>query len=232
MYVIDSQYDNLTIPASYRQNYQIDIIDSGTVTYKIISGKSAKVSASGNIEPAGTVYYYNGGLGTTVSTGAEGEIAKVEYDYDNTTIIEARTKNKVFQYAITIKNYAQTYAEQVMDSYIEKNITTSMTNREKLNKIAEFPCQYDYSGHYSSATSMIINGRGDCWASTDAIIKLSRKIGFEAKRRDSRNDPGAGSGHINALVKVDDKWYIVDAGYDGLVPRIYTIIEQSEYEEN
>lgn len=231
LYAINSRYDNLTIPDSYRQNYQIDLVDSRTVTYKTISGKRAKVSDSGYIEPAGTVFYYYGGWGTTVSTGAEGEIARVEYDYDDTTMIEACTENEVFQYIVTIKNYAQTYAEQVMDSYIEKNITDSMTNREKLNKIAEFPCQYDYSARYSSAISMIINGGGDCWASTDAIIELSRKIGFEAKSRDGRNDPGAESGHMNALVKVDDKWYIVDAGYVGSAPRTYTI-EQSEDKEN
>ncbi len=228
LYAIDSQNSKLEIPSNYSQKYQIKLPEAGTAVYRIVSGKSAQVSDTGLITPVCTTYYWNGNLGSTVSSGAEGERTTKEYRY-GTTILEAKVKQNIYRYIITVNNNARTYTDQVMDAYIAKHITPSMTNREKLDKIAEFPCQYDYSADRSSAIGMVIDGGGDCWASTDAIIWLCKKVGFAARVRDGRGDAGTGSGHMNALAKVDDQLYIVEAGYNEKAPRAYRITTVDEY---
>lgn len=229
LYAIDSVNARLVIPPSYEQQYQINLSSEGTTTYKVIQGESATVSENGCIHPAATVYYWNGNVGSTVSTGAEGETSTIRYTYDEQTVIEASVNRKVYRFVVTVKNYAQVYADQVMDAYLSENITDSMTNMEKLKKIAEFPCKYDYSVERQSVVGMIIDGGGDCWASTDAIVELCKKVGLDARSRDGRGDPGAGSGHMNARVKIEGKLYIVEAGYNERAPRHYKIMEEDEY---
>lgn len=229
LYALNSSYaEKLKIPSSYKQSYQINVSGGGTAAYQIISGNSVTVSSEGLVKPKSTTWYWNGNVGSTSSTGAAGEIKTVEYEY-GTSVIEVKTSKETYKVSVTVKNYAAKYAEDAIDKYIAQNIESTMTNMEKLEKIAYFPCRYDYSPYYSSAVSMIVFGGGDCWASTDAIIWMCEKIGFEARVRDGRGDPGAGSGHMNALVKVDGKFYVVEAGYVGYAPRMYSIYEEAEY---
>ena len=230
LYAVDSSYDQLVIPEDYKQQYQIHLPNSGNVSYRVVEGDSATVSKDGCIKPAGTVYYWNGNIGTTVSTGAEGETSTIEYTYDRRTVIEATVNKDVYRFVVVVKDYATIYADQIMDAYLSSHITDSMTNMEKLQAIAEFPCQYDYSAEHSGVIGMVIYGGGDCWASTDAIECLCEKAGLDARSRDARSDPGAGNGHMNAVVKIDGELYIVEAGYDEEAPRHYNIREEEEYD--
>lgn len=228
LYAVDSGYSKLTIPATYMQKYQIQLQNTGKSSYYVVKGDSATVSNTGLITPVATTYYWDGNVGSTISSGKEGETTSVCYNYE-TTVIEAKVNDKIYRYTVTVNNYAKLYADNVMNTYLSQNITSSMTNMEKLKKIAEFPCQYNYSSERSSAIGMIVFGGGDCWASTDAILKLCKKVGLKARARDAHNDPGAGSGHMNVIVKVDEKLYIVEAGYDETAPRRYDIEETAEY---
>lgn len=218
----------ISIPASCPTEYQINLPEAGTPVYRVVSGESAVISASGLITPRITIYYWNGNVGSTESSGAEGERVTQEHTYGS-TVIEATLGEKIWRYTVEVIDYARLYADQVMDEYLSENITDSMSTMEKLEKIAQFPCQYNYSADYASAVGMIISGGGDCWASTDAILKLCKKIGIPASSRDARGDLGAGDGHLNVIAKVDGKLYIVDAGYTGNAPRYYSIEEENLY---
>lgn len=230
LYAISSSYSKVKIPDSYAQSYQICLADGSKASYRVVSGKSASVTSTGLIQPAYKVWYWNGSVGSTFSSGKEDETQTIECKY-GTTVIEAESEQKIYQYTVMVKNYAETYADKVMNNYISTNITDAMTDMEKLKKIAEFPCQYDYSVKQSSAVGMIIDGGGDCWASTNAIVQLSRKVGFAARSRDARGEsPIPGNAHMNALVKIDGRLYVVESGYNEKAPRTYTIREIAEYE--
>lgn len=75
---------------------------------------------------------------------------------------------------------------------------------------------------------MIIMKGGDCWASTDAIIALCNKVGIKAHSRNANRDAGAGSGHMNAVAKIGNSYYICEAGYDEKAPRDYNIAKYDE----
>ena len=228
LYAINPKYSKLSIPATYMQKYQIPSIATTNCYSLIVSGDSVTISNTGLITPKAVTYYWNGNVGSTVSSGKEGETTTVKYNF-GTTVFDVFINGKRHRYSVTVHDYAEVYADKVMNEYLSQHISRSMTETEKMKKIAEFPCQYDYSPKESSAMGMIINGGGDCWASTGAILELCMKAGLKARVRDARRDPGAGSGHMNDIVKADGKLYIVDAGYNESAPRYYSIKEVSEY---
>ncbi len=112
-----------------------------------------------------------------------------------------------------------------MDDYIANNITSSMTTEQKIDKIAAFVAGYNYDYHYQSIESMILYGGGDCWASTDGIITMAKKIGLRAWSR--KEDKNSFVGHMNAMVTDGVNYYEVEAGYGGTAPRSYNITKRS-----
>lgn len=210
IYGLSSSYtEKITIPDDVPQSYQIPVTGSD-VTYTVFSGSSAKVSAAGVVTPRYTYWKSQGSYSVSVSEGEE-------YDYytlktGDTTVV-AKSGDTSYTYKIHVVDYVATYCDKVMDDYLAANITEGMSDLEKVTAICKFPAGYDYSAYYSSANSMIVNGGGDCWASTDAIIKLSEKLGIKAWRRNGNKDLNAGSGHMNAMVELNGIYYELEAGY-------------------
>lgn len=200
--------EKLSIPEDYPQSYQIDAGTGGT--YRITSGTSAKVSASGEVAPAYTFWKRNSNYSVTVSEGQP-------YDYytlnTGDTLIEVKTAGKTYTVTVHVKNYVDVYCNKVIDDYIAKNITDTMSDKEKMEAVARFPASYDYSPSYSGVNSMILNGGGDCWASTNAIIAVCKKLNIKAWSRNGNKDPGAGSGHMNAMAELNGVYYELEAGY-------------------
>ena len=222
LYAFDDIYSGkISIPKGYNKKFQLKVTGANEVNYYVSQGDSVTVSESGLIKPYQQTWYYNGNVGTTWSTGEEGEEVVKQYSFDE-SIIKVYADSEEFEVKVTVHDYADIYAESVMDNYLEKNITSDMPVQEKMNKIAAFPAQYDYDVRYSSYTGMIILGGGDCWASSDAILYLAQKAGFTARIRDASGDPGAGSGHKNVIVAAGKDNYILEAGYDGTAPRLYS----------
>ena len=220
-----SVQDKISIPADLPQSYQIPANDMGNTTYRIISGESAKVSATGLVTPKYTYWKRYSNFSSTVP---EGEA----YDYytikSGDTGIEVNTASGTYTVTVSVEDYKLTYCDTVMDAYIRENITETMTDMEIMEAVARFPASYDYSASYSSASSMIIYGEGDCWASTNAIITLCEKIGIKAWERNANKDPGAGSGHMNAMAERNGVYYELEAGYamdkvDGYRPYNVTV---------
>jgi len=211
IYGLKSTYlEKVTIPAEAPQSYQINVGNGQTVTYKVTSGQSVKVSDTGCITPAYTYWKRGSGYSYSVSEGEE-------YDYytlkSGDSTVNATTGGVTYTFNVHVVDYSTIYCDQVMDAYIAANITEDMSDLELVKAICRFPAAYDYSASYSSARDMVINGGGDCWASTDAIMLLSEKLDIKAWRRNGNRDPGAGSGHMNAMIELNGKYYELEAGY-------------------
>lgn len=228
LYALDDGYSGqISIPSEYAQNFKIQVSGAGETPYFFVAeGDSVEVSADGLVTPATTVWYWNGNIGSSVSSGAEGERVVVEHNFGK-SVVGIRSGSETRYITVTVHNYAVVYADEVMENYIKENITDSMTDLEKLEKITAFPAQYDYDGRYSGYVSMIIWKGGDCWASSNAILKLCEMTGLKAHLRYGANEPGAGSGHRNVAVQIGDSVYVAEAGYSEKAPRYYSVTKEN-----
>ena len=216
LYVIDDAAKttyNIDVPKELPKTYQIKVI--GTTekpTYSVIEGEdNVTVSDTGLIEPVTENWTYPDG-----SVRAEYNIGSAK--------IEVKLSNQTLQLTVNVNSYPEYYAENIAKKWVAENITSDMTNYEKLYKIVQHIAEdYDYSARFSGWISMFLTGGGDCWASTSAIIELCELVNIPAKSRYAVIDPGAGSGHRNAVALVDGEVYICDAGYSGSKPRYFDI---------
>lgn len=223
LYILEDAYTSyISIPQSFLQSYQIS--DGAGATYKIISGTSAQVDKNGLVTPNATTYYWYGNVGYSHKLEGQ-EPTRVTRSYTlGETVIEVTKGAQKYRVSINVNSYGAYYANQVMDDFLKNTITADMSDYQKLDCVAKFTASFEYSASYSGATSMIICGGGDCWASTDLIVKLSQKLGFDSWSRNGNRDPGAGSGHMNAMVQLTDgTYYEVEAGYYEPAPRYYSI---------
>ena len=210
IYGLDSTYlDKISIPGDMAQSYQIDVGTGESVTYKVTSGQSAKVSDTGLVTPKYTYWKKYSNYSITVNEGEDYDYCEIN---DGDTTITATTGGVTYTFTVHVIDYSITYCDKVMDDYIAANITEDMTDMELMKAIARFPASYDYSASYSGVYSMIIYGGGDCWASTSAIIAICNKLGIKAWSRNGNKDPGAGSGHRNAMAELNGKYYELEAG--------------------
>ncbi|MCD7727704.1 MAG: leucine-rich repeat protein [Ruminococcus sp.] len=213
-----SYEDVLSIPDSYAQNYQIS--DSDAVSYKVVSGDSVTVSSSGLIKPAYVTWYVSGFFYTTAYIE---DADTYEELTTGESIVKVTTNNSSYYISVTVEDYSDVYVDQTIENYIDENISSDMTDYEIMEQICRFPALYDYDASYSSAKGMLIYGGGDCWASTSLIIKTCEKLGITAWIRNGNRDPGAGSGHRNAMAELNGVYYELEAGYDEVAPRSYTV---------
>lgn len=210
------------IPSNIAQSFQLLVNGKVATSYKVISGKSVTVDAQGNIKPKYTTWYWNGGIGSTVPSGAAGETVENSANY-GTSIVQATLNGSSYTATVTLENYATYYANKVMDDYLASNVNASMTTKEKCEKIAEFIAGYNYSVYYQSAAGMIISGGGDCWASSNTTVAMAKKLGLDSWSRNGNRDLGAGSGHMNAMVSDGTNYYEIEAGYSGTAPRAWNV---------
>lgn len=229
LYFIDDSLVSVTgnIPSNLRTSYTINASGSSAgYEYQILSGYSnpgIQVSSSGVITPAKTrtSYYY-------ISTGQT--VVKEEYKEVEVTVRVISKSDRSYR-DITVKthNYASVYVSNRIQAIANSIKTQYATDAERVRAITSYVAtNYDYSASYSSASSMILYGGGDCWASTDMIIRLAKACGYQAWSRNGNKDSGAGSGHMNALVQTPDgKIYECEAGFSGSKPRYFTCKERS-----
>lgn len=223
IYGLDTAYkDVLEIPNNLQQKFQIKVTGANNATYKVIKGESVSVSSKGLITPNYKTYYWNGGIGTSWPTGAEGEVRKDSGIYGESTVRVTANGNNI-DIKVNFIDYAEETVDKKMDDFIKKNLPQNATGYDMVEVAAKFAASFEYDAHYSSAKSMVIFGGGDCWASTAAVIKMCEKMGIKAWSRNGNRDPGAGSGHMNAMALADGKYYEIEAGYYEPAPRYYSI---------
>jgi len=226
LYALNSGYkDVISIPSGFAQTHQISVSGQTITSCQVTEGDSVTVTSSGLIKPRYVTWYNGGGYWTTFPI--EGAETSVEVEFGESTI-NVQTNQGSFTVKVDVKNYAEVYADAVLDEFLENNITPDMTTKEKVTAITKYVAQeYDYDYNYQSYVSMVIYGGGDCWASTNTIVHMCKKIGLNAWGRNANKDGGAAGGHRNAIVEGDGVYYIAEAGFSGSKPRYYYVEERS-----
>lgn len=203
--------EKITQPDSLSRSYQIPQTGE-KMSYKIKSGidcvdvsKDGLVTTHRQYWKRGDDYSYSveewEGYDYYTITSGDAEIA-----------VTSETGTRLL--TVHVKNYADVYTENVMDEYIRQNITEGMSNDEIAVAIVKFAARYDYDYRYQGSTEMVVFGGGSCWASVNTIIRLAKRMGYDAWGRNGNKDPGAGSGHRDAMVEINGNYYELEAGYD------------------
>lgn len=226
LYAIDSWAEEyISIPGSMNKSFQLKVKNASSVTYRVSSGDSVRVSSTGRIEPVVETWYWYGGIGYSYPLKGQEPTRVEKKPVYGTSKIKVTADGKTFTVTVNVLNYATYYADKKIDEYIKANITgKNLTGEQKLEHAAKMAASYNYSAGASGYVSMIITGGGDCWASTSLIIRFCEKLGYDAWARNGNRDPGAGSGHMNAMAQLPDgDLYELEAGYDEPAPRYYSV---------
>ncbi|MBO7364827.1 MAG: leucine-rich repeat domain-containing protein, partial [Lachnospiraceae bacterium] len=231
LYGLDSYYEEyLEIPEGYPQSFRLEVTDAEQVSYRVSSGDSVTVSEDGVIAPRYTTWYWKNGIGSSFTAPPEdlsGYTITREGHYGD-SVVTVTADGRTFDVSVAVLSYSAVYAESVMREHLDTHVTPGMTPLEKLRVICEFVAGYDYYYGFSGAEGMIASGKGgDCWASTDAVIRMAGMLGMRAWSRNGNKDSGAGNGHMNAMIEAEGRYYLADAGYAGTAPRFYSLRERT-----
>ncbi|MCD8094876.1 MAG: fibronectin type III domain-containing protein [Ruminococcus sp.] len=99
-----------------------------------------------------------------------------------------------------------------LDKYIANNITSNMTNYEKLCKLCEYPCSFDYD--YDDF---------NCRDGARMVCAMALKLGFPSVVFGYSSKE-----HYEAVVYMNNNYYICNVGYYGSAPRKYSITKSSK----
>lgn len=227
LFSLNSSYaEYISIPDSAAVSFQIKPEGGELVGCRVISGNSVTVTENGLIEPRYETWYWNGGVGSTVSWGAENETVEKRPNL-GASVVEVTTDNEKYSLNVNVKEYGEYYADKIISDYVSENITDDMTVEEKLEAVVKLPASYDYSPNASGYVSMIVKGGGDCWGSSGIILEELEILGINGWLRNGNRDPGAGSGHRNVLADIGGVYYELEAGYSGTAPRMYNVTKRS-----
>jgi len=212
------------MPSGALTSYQVDTEGLNGTTFKT-SGSTANITSDGLIKPVGTVWYWKGGVGTTAYMPDPDRIT-ISYKSGVTTFT-VKAVNFSQTIKVNVTDYSAVLFEERINEIIAANITSGMTQLQKLQTITRWIGQNtDYSVSYQSAKAMILLECGDCWASTNTILEFCKRLGIEAWSRRGNQDPLSGSGHRNAIAYIDGTFYIAEAGYSGKRPRGGNVYEE------
>lgn len=216
LYAMNDTYSSvISMPDTMQTSYQIQTSGKNPV-YTVVSGYTAKVSETGLVTPKMQYVTY---------VDKNGNDVKSQWEYMfGETLISVQDGNSTVYYKFILKDYAEYYAEQKMDTFLKENITAEMSDYKKVETIARWLANnFNYSQYHSGYTGLMLYGGGDCWANTSAVNYMCEKLGLTVYARYAANDPGAGSGHRNSVVIIDGERYLVDCGYTGNAPRHYEL---------
>lgn len=165
LYALDEWAQNyIRIPAGYAQSVPITIAgyDAGKIEWHSENGEIAYVGTRGVIWPGRTTRHYLDGT------------SEEEYTFDEPVLIYGYAGGQKFEIKVTVRDYSEVYADQVMDQYINANISAGMSDHEKVERICQFVAGYAYSVDFSSATGMIVGGEG--FEPGDRLQRAQRKL--------------------------------------------------------
>jgi len=127
---------------------------------------------------------------------------------------------------VNVTDYAFVYANNRIDTVLPQIAPSSLTPLQKLQNITKWVARNtDYCVDYQSYIDMLCFQCGDCWASTNTIVAMGKRVGLDIKGRRGNQESGAGSGHRNALAIIDGRFYVGEAGYSGMRPRGWHVRE-------
>lgn len=121
-----------------------------------------------------------------------------------------------------VRGYSETnlYLKKMFQNFAEENITDSMKEKEKADRVAEYIGEIsDYELYNDTWEDIFVHGRGDCMASRHAMAVLCRFIGIKALGCSSFDE------HGKTVVRADGKYYIYTTGFNEPRPRQYMVTE-------
>ena len=230
IYGLNSKYEStINIPSDKSTSYLIDAGTSGIYTVKSVSGRAVSVSKEGIITPAKTTWYWYGNWGYSAPQSGKTPDRIETTVYPGISIVTAKVGDISFNINVTSIEYGGEYAENIINSYLQTNVTNKKTQLEKFKAITAFPAQFPYNYKYQSYIDMIIFQGGDCWASADTIQHFCEIVGIKSHVTSEVLLPGMlTGGHKNTAALIDGKIYIGEAGFSGSKPnRNYMVIEKN-----
>ena len=226
LYYLDGDYrDYLTLPSDCPQSYQVPT--QGMTDPRIMTLNSNDITVENGVAKLTKItWYFYGNVGYSSPISGKEPDHITETVSSNGGYVTASDGKTTRLYHINAVNYAYKYAMDMMFDYVNENITPDMSSYEKVDAIARFVASKEYDYHYCTATGMMVTGGGDCWASTDAVVKMAQMAGLESWSRNGNKDYGAGGGHTNAMVYDGENYYEVEAGYSMSAPRYYSVTKR------
>ncbi len=208
----DSYQVYLTMPSSFKDEERIEVNGASTTpTYRVKSGDTVTVDSTGLVKFVPEVKWCKreGSWISCYSTEQEGTTKQETY-HEGKNIIEVTVGSETFEITVNTVLYERYNAEKIMTDYVNNNITSSMTEYQKMEKIMERLAQTDYATSSSSYVGLFSGEGADCWGDTAAMVYMGKLAGLKIHSRDARRDVGAGNGHMNAAVMLDGKLYVAD----------------------
>ncbi len=223
-FVPESIKGKVTLPKDARTSYQFP--EGSSVVYTIGGDPGTSEDYAVRVSEGGLAvcqslpnYHYDPELDQFINYGNE------DWSDRNVTVTvkrDGQTRKVTFR-AINAKYL---YADQVMDNYLNTEITSSMTELEKVDKVAEIVARnYDY-GNHSTWQSCIWYGNGDCYAASGFIVEACRRLGIQAGLR--QDHMSGGSDHRNVLALIGDQLYVIEVG-KGNKPRQHSHYAMTDF---
>ncbi|MFD0712494.1 transglutaminase domain-containing protein [Paenibacillus sp. GCM10027626] len=121
---------------------------------------------------------------------------------------------------VTYRESAQQTAkvEQMIDRLLPKIVTKKMSDKEKVKAIHDWVVRnlaYDASLSRYTAYEALTEGTAVCQGYSLLVYRMLEKSGIENRIIEGEVDTGS---HVWNLVKLDDRWYHVDATWDDPTP--------------
>lgn len=226
VYFLASNVTSISIPSGYETSHRI--VAAPGATFRTNSS-NIQVNSNGVVSPKATTWYWRNGFGTTARPSDMTGVTVVNEYSAGTYTVTVTDSTGSYNVTVNVKNYLNVYVDNEESRIISQIITAGMTGQQKVNAITRYVAEhYSYSASYSSASGMILNGCGDCWASSYLIIDLCQKAGIRAMIHNANWQSGAGSGHRNVIAEADGVIYELDSGYTGTAPRYYKVSAYTE----
>ena len=207
-YIPDYAVPYLGKNSSYQYSFQFKVsgTDADVRSWSIEGDKETQIRY--RINDSGTIYMFCGN--------------NYSDEYTECTVKATLSNGKVL--TANVKGYDDTgiYVRSVIDNFKKTYIKDSMTEYEKMDKVAWYlSAEYDYEYYQDDWIRYIVTGSGDCMASRYAVMYFCREIGLKAAACRSLD------AHGETIVRAGDKVYMVVTGFGGEKPREYMIYEIS-----
>lgn len=124
IYAIDEWAEEyISIPSEYDTSFQLSVSGAEKVTYKLPGLPGADISSDGLITPKVTTFYWYGNYGVSEPEPDKTPVRITKNVSFGETEIIVCADDETFEVKINVVDYADVYAEMVMDDYLAENIS-------------------------------------------------------------------------------------------------------------
>ena len=205
--------NGVKISDDYAQSYQISVESPYDIYYAVADGISASVSKKGLVTPKYANVYWHDGVCTSEPTGEEGEYSeKVPVIGTTKVIVNAGPDN--YSINVEVRDYAEIYAKQSIEDYVNNSFNDEMSDYVKLSAIADFVSSFDYSAGNTTVADMFVSGNGNIAVHTEAILMLCKQAGINAWERSTAKDEDK-TASTNIVAQTGNELYSFTSSVEG-----------------